>query len=206
MKKGLALLVLVSFLLGLQGCGSNFKAQRVSADESDEKALEITDKWIQRDTENAIKDVLQKFSAHKGLQRYLGKLGRQPKLFISSVQNETSEAYFPIDDMNDKLLDEFSSSGDYILIDAAARDKILAEITYQNDGMVDPAQAKMIGKQSGADILIFGAVRMKPEARDGKTLKQYSVNLRMTNLETAEEVCRVRFEASKYSEQKGSGW
>ncbi len=205
MKKGLLLVVLFGFLLGLQSCGG-FKAQRVGADESDEKALAITDKWVQRDTENAVKDILDKISKHKGFQRYLAKFGKQPKLFISEVKNETAEPYFPIDDMNDKMLDEFSSSGDYILIDAAAREKILGEITYQNDGMVDPAQAKMIGKQSGADLLIFGSVRMKPETRGGETIKQYSVNMRMTNLETAEEVLRVRFETSKFSKQGGVGW
>src|SRR5690606_34072408 len=118
---------------------------------------------------------------HKGFQRYLATKKKQPKLFISEVQNMTSEAYFPIADFNDELLNEFSMSGEYILIDAEAREKILAEIQYQNDGMVDPRQAKSIGKAAGADLLIFGAVRMKPETRDGKTIKEYTVNLRMTD-------------------------
>ena len=205
MKKMISGLLLMSFVLSLQSCGG-FKAKRVSADEGDEKAMEITDKWLQRDTENAIKHALKQISKHRGFQRYLGKLGKQPKLFISEVQNRTSEAYFPIDDMNDEMLNEFSMSGDYILIDAAARESLLKEIAYQNDGMVNPDQAKMIGKQSGADLLIFGAVRMKPAKRGGKTIKQYSVNLRMTDLEKGIEVCRVRYKTQKYSEQGGSGW
>jgi hypothetical protein len=72
--------------------------------------------------------------------------------------------------------------------------------------MVDSNQAKSIGKQFGADVLVLGSVRMQPESRDGKTIKQYSVNLRMTNLETAEEVLRIRFKTSKYSEQSKTGW
>ena len=128
------------------------------------------------------------------------------KLFIAEVQNATSEPYFPIDDMNDEMLNEFSSSGEYVLIDAAAREKILKEITYQNDGMVNPAQAKMIGKQSGADALIFGNIQMKPESRDGKTIKQYSLNIRFTELETSNEIARLRAKTQKYSEQKSTGW
>ena len=122
------------------------------------------------------------------------------------VQNETSEPYFPIADMNDELLNEFSASGEYTIIDNQAREKILKEVKYQAEGMVDSSQMIQIGKQTGADLIILGAVRMNPETRDGKTLKQYTVNLRMTNLKTSEEVLRVRSKAQKYSVQAKSGW
>ena len=72
--------------------------------------------------------------------------------------------------------------------------------------MVDPKTAKMIGKQTGADLMIFGNVFMQPESRDGKTIKQYRVNLRLTDIETTEEVLRVRVKTSKYSEKSGAGW
>lgn len=203
--KNLLLLLCVGSMLLLSGCGG-FKAKRMSADDADDAAMEITDKWLARDTELAIKHVLKQISKHRGFQRYMAKLGKRPKLFISEVQNRTSEAYFPIDDMNDELLNEFSMSGDYVLIDAAARESLLKEITYQNDGMVNPAQAKSIGMQAGADLLIFGAIRMKPKSRGGKTIKQYSVNLRMTDITRGVEVCRVRFKTNKFSEKSGSGW
>ena len=111
-----------------------------------------------------------------------------------------------LDDLEDALLEQMSNSEKFVLIDAAQREAILKEITYQNDGMVDPAQAKQIGKQSGADLMIFGSVNMKPEVRDGKTINSYTVNLRLTNVETAEEVCRTREVVNKYSEQSGHGW
>ena len=203
MKKVTLLVLMLSFVL--TGC-SSFKAKRVSAEESDELAMEITDKWVAKDTEISIKNVLKQIDKHKGFRKYLRRLGRTPKLFISEVQNMTSEAYFPIEDMNDELLNEFSASGEYILIDAAAREKILNEIQYQNDGMVDPSQIKSIGKQAGADLLIFGAIRMKPKSRGGKTIKEYSVNLRMTDIESAVEVLRTRVKINKYSDKKSMGW
>ena len=72
--------------------------------------------------------------------------------------------------------------------------------------MVDPSTAKQVGKQTGADLMIFGNVYMKPRSRDGKTIKQYSVNIRMTDIEKAVEVMRTRTKLSKYSEQNSSGW
>jgi len=201
-KTVVSLLVLSTLVVG---CGS-FKAKRVSSDESDEKAMEITDKWVARDTEITVKDILKQIEQHKGFQKFLARFKGTPKIFISEVQNVTSEPYFPIDDLNDELLNEFSAAGSFVLIDAAAREKLLKEIQYQNDGMVDPKEAKSIGKQSGADLLVFGAVRMDPKSRDGKTIKEYSVNMRMTDLEKGIEVLRTRSKVNKYSEQSSTGW
>lgn len=185
-------------------CGS-FKAERVDASTSDEKGLTITDNWMSADTSQAVADVIKQMRAHPGFNKMKAKFGT-PKVFVADVQNQTSEAYFPIGDMNDELLNELSMSGDFELVDNQAREQILKEVTYQNDGMVDPATAKKIGKQTGADIMIFGNVYMKPEKRDGKTIKEYSVNIRMTDIEKATEVLRTRTKVFKYSEKSKVGW
>lgn len=192
-------------LFTLVGC-SSFQAKRVGEQESDEKALGITDKWLSKDTQIVITKLLKGMNKHKGFQRYLRKLGKTPVVFIGEVQNLTSDAYFPISDLNDEFLNRISETGDFILVDASARKTILAEITYQNDGMVDPNTAKLVGKQTGADLIIFGNVYMKPESRDGKTIKQYSINLRMTDIERGIEVFRARAKVSKFSEQNKLGW
>ena len=185
-------------------CGS-FKAQRVDANTSDEKGLSITDNWMSADTSQSVVDTIKQMKAHPGYQRMKARFGT-PKVFVAEVQNQTSEAYFPIGDLNDELLNELSMSGEFELVDAQARERILKEITYQNDGMVDPATVKRIGKQTGADIMIFGNVYMKPEKRDGKTIKEYSVNMRMTDIERATEVLRTRNKVFKYSEKSSFGW
>lgn len=187
-------------------CAPKIKTERVSLEKSDELAMTITDEWVMTDTQNAVKAILDQISNHRGYQAYLAKLGRRPKIFVADIQNQTSEAYFPIGDLNDELLNEFSYSGDYILIDNNAREKLLKEIKYQNDGMVKPEDIKKIGRASGADLLIFGDIRMKPETLSGRTIKDYSVNIRMTDLESQEEVLRTRFKTSKYSKRSGAGW
>lgn len=192
-------IALLSLSLLATSCGS-FKAERVDANTSDEKGLSITDNWMSADTTQATADIIKQMKAHPGYTKMKSKFGT-PKVFVAEVQNQTSEAYFPIGDLNDELLNELSMSGEFELVDNQAREKILKEVTYQNDGMVDPATAKKIGKQTGADIMIFGNVYMKPEKRDGKTIKEYSVNIRMTDIEKATEVLRTRTKVFKYSEK-----
>ncbi len=199
-------ILMILMLLALGTSCSSFKAQRVDANESDEKAMEITDQWVAGDTERVVSEILKKISKHKGFKRFLRTHKRTPTVFIGEVKNLTSEAYFPINDVNDEFLNEISASGDFILVDASAREAILKEITYQHDGMVDPNTAKNIGKQVGADLMIFGNIYMKPKTRKGKTIKQYSVNIRMTDIEKGLEVLRTRAKLNKYSEQSSKGW
>lgn len=197
--------LMLSATLTLQGCAS-FKAERLSTAEGDEKAMEITDEWLLTDTQNTVGEIMKKMDTNRGFRAYLNELGHRPKLFIAEVQNETSEAYFPIDDMNDELLTQMSETGEFRLIDAAARDRILKEIQYQNEGMVNPSDIRKIGKQTGAELLIFGAVRMNPKTFKGKTIKEYTVNLRFTDITSGEEVARMRTTVSKYSKRSGLGW
>ena len=194
------LILLVVFASVLSSCGS-FQAKRVGSKESDEKALTITDKWLAADTEKVVSELSQKIDKHRGFRKYLRAAGKTPAVFISNVQNLTSDKGFPINDLNDEFLNSISESGDFVLIDRAARDTLLKEIQFQNDGAVDPNTSKMIGKQTGADLLIFGNVYMQERKRDGKAIKQYSINIRMTDIERGIEVLRVRTKVSKFSEE-----
>lgn len=198
------ILLSVILVTVLTSC-SSFKASRDSDKESDKLSMSITAKWVAEDTKQAIDAIFAQMQKHKAWRRYL-RNNKNPKLFIAEVQNNTSEAYFPIEDMNEELLYKLSETGDFRLVDKSARDKILEEITYQNDGMVDPNQAKQIGKQLGADLMILGSVNMRPHERGGKTLKQYTVNMRITEIETATEILRARHRINKSSDKSSYGW
>ena len=178
-------------------------ATKVSTAESDDNAMNITDEWLASDTENAVKAILEKWKTHKGFQKYLIKLGHEPKMFIAEVVNRTSEASFPIDDLNDEFLNEVSDSGDFTLINAKARDKILKEIRYRNDGMIKASDIKKIGRRTGAELLMIGVVRMNPKTLNGKTIKEYAVNVRLLDIETGDEVGRFRQIVSKYPKRGG---
>src|SRR4051812_32965033 len=114
-----SVLVLATLAIFATSCGS-FKAERVDANKSDEKALSITDNWMSADTTQAVADVIKQMKAHPGFNKMKAKYGT-PKVFIAEVQNQTSEAYFPIGDMNDEFLNELSLSGEFELVDQAAR-------------------------------------------------------------------------------------
>ena len=96
------LITVLSLAVLAASCGS-FKAKRVDANESDEKGLAITDNWMSADTTQAVTDIVKQMKAHPGFNKMKAR-HQTPKVFIAEVQNQTSEAYFPIGDLNDELL------------------------------------------------------------------------------------------------------
>ncbi|NCB49061.1 MAG: hypothetical protein EOM53_00035 [Alphaproteobacteria bacterium] len=192
-------------LLLLAGC-SGVKAGRISASEGDTRASAITDKWIKQDSVNAAKEIISQLETHRGFRRYLNKLKRQPVLYIREVSNETEDAYFPIEELNNALLKEISRTGDFILLDRASSKKLEEELAYQHGGATKRKTAKKVGQFENVDAMIFGEITMQKIQEGGETVKQYTVNIRLTNLETGVEIARMDFETQKYLERGAFKW
>lgn len=195
--------ICIALLLVLTACGPTIKAQRMTTAEGDKKAMTITDDWVATDTNLAVDYITDKLTNTGRYKRYLRENSyKTPKIFIGEVENNTSEDSFPISALNNKILDYFFESGDFDVIDQKNRKKLLEEIRYQNSGMVKEEDIKSIGKASGADLILFGEVIMDEKRMGGQTLKEYSVIIKLTDIESGEEVSRVTYETTKYSKQK----
>lgn len=195
MKSHLKKILMLLFFL-LSSC-SGFQTSKVVSALSEEKAIREGSDWLQRDTEKVIQRSMATIKEHQAFKEYLRNLGRTPIVFVGQVKNMTGEGHFPIQEINDELLTELSASGDFILVDSATREAILEKVTSQKDGKVNSSTLKLIGRQTGANLMIFGNVDMQPRGRDGETLKQYTMNLRMTDIERGIEVLRTQTEISK---------
>lgn len=204
MKKTILAFLCCSLFL-MEGCGG-VTAGRISSEEGDVKASAITDKWIKKDSENAAKEIMNQLETHRGFQRYMAKLNRQPILYIRDVSNQTEDAYFPIAELNNALLKEISRSGDFILLDRAASKKLEEELAYQHGGATKRQTAKKVGQFENVDLMIFGEITMQKISEDGETIKQYTVNMRLTDLETGVEVARMDYEVQKFMERSRFSW
>jgi len=197
----------LSALMLLAACGPSIQTTRVNSNQSDRLAATVTDRWVARDTENAVQEFLAQMQTNRTYQRYLERIGdRTPRLFIAEVRNETGEPYFPIGDMNDELLHYFSQSGQFIMVNAAAREKIRQEIEFQGGDYTDPAQAIRLGRATAADLMIVGTVRMQSDTLGAQTVKTYTVNMQLVDIATGEDVLMTRFRTDKHARRSKFGW
>lgn len=116
-------------------------------------------------------------------------------LYFDNIYNETRE-HINMGLMRDKMIAALMETGRYRIVSGSqGQDEIGEQVRFQQgSGRVDPEQAKAFGRQLGADVVIYGAMRdiTKKEGRSlenlGRRTKDvyYNLFLRMDNIETAE--------------------
>jgi len=148
---------------------------------------------------------MEQFLTSARFHEYVAQMGRRPRLFIMDVSNQTADPDFRVAELNNALLMRIINSGEFVLIDNRARDKINAELAYQRGGAVAQRDIQKI-EETGADTLIFGEITMEPIINRGQTVKEYTVNMRMTNVRTKEEIARAQYSVTKFTRRPRFGW
>ncbi len=126
--------------------------------------------------------------------------------FMGGVRNETSE-HINTEAVTDAIRTELLQSRRFRFVaDPKGQDEIGEQIRFQQDsGRVNPEMAKQFGKQLGADVVIYGALR-SIEKRKGRSLESagskledvyYQFVLNCVNLETGEIIWSDKGEIRK---------
>ena len=185
----------------LAGCQSSFEGSY----EDPNKIDIVDDKWSDDDARISVEALIDDMMDHPWLREFKRENGNnRPKLLLSDFDNRTSEhidTKHLFTDAKAKLLRvgkvRFMGGG-------KKRDAILKEIQYQNSGAVRSDQAKQLGQQLAADVLLSGEITAIENRRGGKKLVTYQISMTLTNIKTAEDIwvgakkIRKKFKRSGY--------
>ena len=118
-------------------------------------------------------------------------------MYFDNIVNETRE-HISMGLVRDEMLTGIVGQGRFrVVAGKAGQDEIGGQVQFQqNAGRVDPAKARAFGKQEGADVVVYGALRdiVKRDGRSLETLGRktkdvyYNLFLRMENIETGETI------------------
>lgn len=115
--------------------------------------------------------------------------------YMGGVRNETSE-HINTDAVTDSIRTELLQSLRFrFVVDSHGQDEIGNQVRFQQEsGRVNPEMAKKFGKQLGADVVIYGALR-SIEKKKGRSIESgglktedvyYQFVLNCVNVETGE--------------------
>lgn len=109
---------------------------------------------------------------------------RRPVMFVDTVKNKTTE-HIDTESITDSIQSKLINSGTFRFVDMTAVEQVQKQLNYQqNSGMVDQAKAVAVGRQIGAEFMLYGNMS-SIEKRDGSTKDvYYKFTLKMVNLET----------------------
>lgn len=118
---------------------------------------------------------------------YATQLGRKPVIIVGSILNRTSE-HIDASNYIKKFEIVIHNSGIAELVESDEfRDKIRLERTQQQD-FADPATVAAWGKETGADLMLFGEMTSETDTYQKKRVVNYITTLFLSDMETNKRI------------------
>lgn len=163
----------------------------------------VDDRWNETDARKTSEAIISQMLSKPWLKDFKRATRNKPVVIVADVENRTDE-HIDTKALTEFIRDELINSGKVRFLNNQQRDQILAEIKYQNSGMVEAKTRKKAGRQIGADFMLSGSISSSVHTRDGLKTVTYQTALTLTNLETSEiswsgkKLIKKRFERSSF--------
>ena len=169
----------IAFIFAVS-CSSNPKVTRVNSGSQ----IDLSGYWNDTDVrtvcESLISDCLNSQRVAQAIQ---GMRGKTPVVLVGRFSNESSEHIDTsiIASMMETAI--FNSGKMDFVAGGATRDALRAERQDQQSNASE-ATAAALGKEVGADFMLFGSVRTIIDKAGNQTVRTYFVSAELTNVET----------------------
>lgn len=109
---------------------------------------------------------------------------RRPVAFVDRIKNKTTE-HIDLESVTDTIESKLINSGKFRFVDMSVVERVRQQLEYQRDsGMVDDQQAMVMGRQVGAEYMLYGNMSSIVK-RDSSTKDvYYKFTLKLMHLET----------------------
>jgi len=109
---------------------------------------------------------------------------RRPVVFVDRIKNKTTE-HVDTESITDTIQSKLINSGKFRFVDMSVVDRVRQQLDYQSDsGLVDPSTAAQMGRQIGAELMMYGNFSSIVK-RDGSTKDvYYKFTLKLLNIQT----------------------
>lgn len=185
--------VALSLCAFLSSCTKEFEGKYVDPDTTQI----ISEGWNETDLRTTAQSIVKGVLSRPWIGNYQrANGGKKPIVVVDEVENRTDE-HIDVKALTEFISDELINSGEVRFVNKEAREKILAEIKYQESGEVNAATAQKRGRQIGAQYFVGGAITSIVQQNGGKAITTYQTNMTLTNLETSEIEWSDKFRIKK---------
>lgn len=109
---------------------------------------------------------------------------RRPVLFVDRVKNKTSE-HIDTESITDTIQSKLINSGKFRFVDMSVVNRVREQLEYQQDsGMVDQATAAQMGRQVGAEFMLYGNLSSIVKRDNSTKDVYYKFTLKLLNIQS----------------------
>ena len=180
MKKIAGIVGAVLFLLLLSSCASGPKVSRIDAATQTDLSGYWNDTDVRIVCQSLIDDCL---NSPRVVQTIRAMGGKTPVVLVGEFSNASSEHIDTSIIASTMEVAIFNSGRMDFVAGGSTRDKLRAE-RHDQQSNASEATAAALAKETGANFMMFGAVRTIIDKADNKTVRTYFVTAEMTDVET----------------------
>jgi len=174
-------------------CSCARQVTRVNPNES----YDLSGRWNDTDSRNVANAMIDNLLTSDRFQEYAKENGKKPTIIVGIISNRTSEHIdaanyikkFELAIFNSRVADLVESDG--------FRDKLREERAQQQD-FADPSTVAQWGKETGADLILFGEMTSETDVYNNRRVVNYITTLFLTDMETNKRVWYGQHEIKKY--------
>lgn len=109
---------------------------------------------------------------------------RRPVAFVDTIKNKTMQ-HIDTESITDTIQSKLINSGKFRFVDMTAVDQVRKQLNYQNEsGMVSDATAIQMGRQIGAEFMLYGNFSEIKKSAGSTTDVYMKFTLKLMNLQT----------------------
>lgn len=164
---------------------------------SPEEEINLSGRWNDTDSRMVANKMTADFLASEKYKEYATTLGKKPVIITGLIRNKTTEH---IDAANyiKKFEMAIYNSGVAELVESdEQREKLRLERAQQQD-FSDPSTLAQWGKETGANLMLFGEMTSETDVYNHKRVVNYITTLFLTDMETNRRVWYGQHEIKKF--------
>ena len=130
----------------------------------------------------------------------------RPIIFVESIKNKTSE-HIDTESITDSISTKLLRSGKFRFVDMGRVAAVQKQLDYQqNSGLVNTSKAIQLGKQVGAQYMLYGNLASIVKSNKDKSDVYYKFTLRLMDLESGLVEWADETEIRKTKEKEFISW
>src|SRR4051812_37038072 len=159
--------------------------------------INLSGRWNDSDSRMVADKMISEITNSERFKEYVKTKGAKPAIIIGLVKNKTSE-HIDADNYIKKLEAAIFNANIANLVESDEfRDKLRVERAQQQE-YADPATVKQWGKETGADLILFGEMTSETDVYNKERVVNYVTTLFLTDMETNQRVWYGQQEIKKH--------
>lgn len=159
--------------------------------------IDLSGRWNDTDSRKVADQMIYDLFDSDAFKNYAKTRTGKPVIVVGAIRNKTSE-HIDADNFVKKFEVVIHNAGAAELVESSEfRDQLRVERLEQQE-FADPATVKQMGKETGADLMLFGEITSETDTYNNKRVVNYITTLFLTDIETNKRIWYGQNEIKKF--------